>query len=132
MSVSRFNSTLYNAEPSSTAYALGSKLHTILYATEGRFSRHSGSQFYRPSTVKIPPKKFPDLLMLPNTHGMTQKTCFRCVKKCIEQIGTTLKVRELTSPFTNPNQSECAPTYYCFTIKSLTLLFGQTMYYCLE
>ena len=30
-------------------YALGSKLHTILYAREGRFSRHSGSVSYNTS-----------------------------------------------------------------------------------
>ena len=37
-------------------------------------------------------------------------------------------VCELTSPFTDSNRSECAPTYSYFTIKSLTLPFGQTMY----
>ena len=37
-------------------------------------------------------------------------------------------IRELTSPFTDPNRSECTLTYSHSTIKSLTLLFGQTMY----
>ena len=58
----RRNITLCNAEPSfaakrallrlvrkisfSAEYALGSKLHTIFYSREERFSRHSGSVWY--------------------------------------------------------------------------------------
>ena len=38
--------TRSQALPSSAEKALGSKLHTILYAREGRFLRHSGSVWY--------------------------------------------------------------------------------------
>ena len=37
-------------------------------------------------------------------------------------------VREVTFPITDPNRSVVTLIYSCFIIKSLTLLFGQTMY----
>ena len=46
------NITLCNAEPNSVECALGSKLHTILYAREGHFSRHSGSVWNNSSKSK--------------------------------------------------------------------------------
>ena len=59
------------------------------------------------------------------TSDASRKSC-SSLSGWLETIERPL-VRDLTSPFTYPNRSKCAPTYSCFTIKSLTLLFGQTM-----
>ena len=63
-------------------------------------------------------------------HGRQKRVSLKCLLSLSGSSERTKRprVHKLTSPSTDPNRSERAAMYSHFTIKSLTLLFGQNLY----